>query len=69
MSNNKVDKWSEFEKLSELPELEDLLFTGNPLEEAATKNGTWRYEVSRRLPNLKKLDGYPIVPEDREPPK
>ncbi len=65
MSNNKVDKWSEFERLQELTNLEELLFTGNPLEEAHSKQGNWRIEVIKRLPKLKKLDGEPIKEEER----
>ena len=30
---------------------------GNPLEEKHSLEGTWRAEATRRLPNLKKLDG------------
>lgn len=30
---------------------------GNPLEEKHSADGTWRDEVSKRLPKLKKLDG------------
>ena len=66
MSNNKVDKWSEFERLQELPALEELLFTNNPLEEVHSKQGNWRVEVIRRLPQLKKLDGIPITEQERQ---
>jgi len=57
ISNNKIKEWVEVERLVELPNLEDLHFVGNPLEERLTKEGTWRHEVSRLLPKLKKLDG------------
>lgn len=30
MSNNNVKDWGEFQKLAELPSLEDLLFVGEP---------------------------------------
>lgn len=30
MSNNNVKDWAEFQKLAELPSLEDLLFVGEP---------------------------------------
>nr|WAW84853.1 axonemal dynein light chain 1 [Halisarca dujardinii] len=66
MANNSVKDWSEFNKLAELPALEELLFLGNPLEEKHTADGTWRDEVSRRLPKLKKLDGVPIVRSEEE---
>eukprot|EP01135_Chromosphaera_perkinsii_P001683 Nk52_evm60s208 gene=Nk52_evmTU60s208 len=66
MSNNKVKEWGEFEKLQDLPKLEELIFTGNPLEEKYTADGTWRSEVAKRLPHLKKLDGVPIVSDEPE---
>lgn len=60
MSNNKVEKWQEFDRLKELPELEDLLFVGNPLEKNTREKGeNWRLLVMQRLPNLKRLDGKP----------
>merc|ERR1711976_472729 len=57
MSNNKVGDWSEFNKLVEMPCLEDLLFVGNALEEKYTEPGQFREEVSKKLQRLKKLDG------------
>jgi len=57
ISNNKIKDWAEMEKLVELPELEDLHFVGNPLEERMTREGVWRTEVPKLLPKLKKLDG------------
>ncbi len=42
---------------AELPQLEDLLFVGNPLEEKHTAEGDWRKQVATRLKTLKKLDG------------
>lgn len=66
MSNNKVGEWSEFNKLIEMPCLEDLLFVGNPLEEKQSADGTWRDEVAKKLPKLKKLDGVPIVRQEEE---
>ena len=59
-----VREWREFEHLSELPCLEDLVFIGNPLEEEATVNGNYTQQVSKRLLLLKKLDGYPIIREE-----
>uniref|UniRef100_T1IPX6 Dynein axonemal light chain 1 n=1 Tax=Strigamia maritima TaxID=126957 RepID=T1IPX6_STRMM len=57
MSNNNVKDWNEFQRLAELPNLLELLFVGNPLEEKATNEGIWRDEVQKRLPRLRKLDG------------
>lgn len=47
----------EFVRLAELPCLVDLVFVGNPLEEKHSAEGTWMEEATKRLPNLKKLDG------------
>ncbi|XP_049851379.1 dynein axonemal light chain 1 isoform X4 [Schistocerca gregaria] len=60
MSNNVVKDWSEFNRLQEIPHLEDLLFVGNPLYDAL-EEAQWRAEATRRLPNLKKLDGEPVI--------
>lgn len=47
-------------RLADLPCLADLVFVGNPLEEKHSAEGTWMDEASKRLPNLKKLDGKSI---------
>lgn len=47
----------EFTKLAELSSLVDLVFVGNPLEEKYSAEGTWIDEATKRVPNLKKLDG------------
>ncbi len=44
-------------RLADLPCLADLVFVGNPLEEKHSAEATWMDEASKRLPNLKKLDG------------
>ncbi|XP_065832481.1 dynein axonemal light chain 1-like [Oscarella lobularis] len=64
MSNNKVKDWEEFNRMSDLPLLEDLLFVGNPLTEKYATDDEWREQVTKRMPKLKKLDGIPIVKED-----
>ncbi|KAF0300047.1 Dynein light chain 1, axonemal [Amphibalanus amphitrite] len=61
MSNNFVKDWSEFTKLNELPNLVDLVFVGNPLEERYAAEGTWREEAIKRLPSIKRLDGAPVI--------
>ncbi|XP_013178973.1 PREDICTED: dynein light chain 1, axonemal-like [Papilio xuthus] len=66
MSNNLVKEWSEFNKLQELPNLEDLLFVGNPLYDACELD-VWRAEAARRLPQLKKLDGETVLRDDDPP--
>ncbi|KAI4468783.1 nischarin related [Holotrichia oblita] len=65
MSNNLVKDWVEFNKLQELPSLEDLLFVGNPLYDSM-EEGAWKVEAARRLPNLKKLDGETVLREETE---
>ncbi|VDI64443.1 dynein axonemal light chain 1-like [Mytilus galloprovincialis] len=64
MSNNSVKDMAEFSKLADLPCLEELVFTGNPLEERLTAEGTYRTDVANKLPKLKKLDGVPVIREE-----
>ncbi|XP_045194249.2 dynein axonemal light chain 1-like [Mercenaria mercenaria] len=66
MSNNHVKTFAEVEKLADLPFLEDLLFVGNPIEEALSTSGEWRDKVATRLKSLKKLDGVPVIREEEE---
>ncbi|XP_031623258.1 dynein light chain 1, axonemal isoform X2 [Contarinia nasturtii] len=56
ISNNLIKDWTEFARLQE-----NLLFTGNPLHESYTDEATYRAEVIKRLPSLKKLDGELVV--------
>ncbi|XP_043251003.1 dynein axonemal light chain 1-like [Colletes gigas] len=60
MSNNLVKDWAEFNRLQEIPNLEDLLFVNNPICENMDVE-SWRSQVTRRLPKLTKLDSIPIV--------
>lgn len=53
-----------FGSQKDLPVLEEVLFVGNPLEEKLSAEGTWRDEVSKKFPTLKKLDGKPIFRDD-----
>ncbi|MES1901892.1 MAG: Dynein light chain 1, axonemal [Paramarteilia canceri] len=62
MSNNLVKDWAEFSRLSEVATLEELVFVGNPLEEKVSQEtGDYKDQVEKKLVNLKKLDGVPIV--------
>ncbi|KAM4539605.1 dynein axonemal light chain 1 [Odontesthes bonariensis] len=61
MSNNLVKDWGEFVRLADLPCLADLVFGGNPLHDKHSAEGNWMDEACKRLPNLKKLDGNPII--------
>ncbi|XP_023020018.1 outer dynein arm dynein axonemal light chain 1 [Leptinotarsa decemlineata] len=65
IGNNMIKDWGEFVKLQELPALEDLLFVGNPLYDSMEESA-WRVDALKRLPNLKKLDGEPVVRDDAE---
>lgn len=38
MSNNLVKEWSEFTRLQEMPNLQDLVFAGNPITEGLEVN-------------------------------
>mmetsp|Transcript_9344 Transcript_9344/g.13833 ORF Transcript_9344/g.13833 Transcript_9344/m.13833 type:complete len:191 (+) Transcript_9344:18-590(+) len=60
IANNNIASWSEFDRLKDLPLLEDLLFTGNPLEQQYQEKEEWRMAVLKRLPKLKRLDGVPV---------
>ncbi|GLH10310.1 Dynein assembly factor 1, axonemal homolog [Gryllus bimaculatus] len=66
MSNNIVRDWSEFMKFQEIPNLEELLFVGNPLYDSM-EEAAWRTEAIKKLPNLKKLDGEPVIRDDSAP--
>ncbi|KAL3873408.1 hypothetical protein ACJMK2_036531 [Sinanodonta woodiana] len=66
MSNNLVKDWGEFQKLSDLPCLEELVFVGNPLEETHTAQGDYRDRVAAKLSKLRKLDGVPVIRDEVE---
>jgi len=64
MGNCKVASEKEFQKLAELPNLEELVFYGNPLHKSIVdKDGElgWPAYVLTVLPNLRKLDGITMV--------
>ncbi|XP_072314357.1 dynein axonemal light chain 1-like [Eucyclogobius newberryi] len=64
MSNNLVKDWVEFERLSKLMCLVELVFTGNPLEDKHSSEGNWSEEASKKIPHLKKLDGALVFREN-----
>lgn len=66
MSNNLVKDWAEFSKLADLPNLVDLVFVGNPIEEKHSSEGVWVDEATKRLTRLKKLDGIPVIKQVEE---
>lgn len=63
VSNNSIKDWSEFNRMSVPPKLEEITFMGNILYENMDEN-VFRNEAIRRLPNLKKLDGEPVIRGD-----
>lgn len=72
MSNNKISNWSEIQKLvffifiqSALPNLRDVLFTGNPIYDGMSKEEA-RLKVLKLAPQLKKIDGDLVTPADIE---
>jgi dynein light chain 1 len=48
-----------------LPNLQDVLFYGNPIYEEMSKEAA-RIEVLRHLPNIVKIDGDMVKPSERE---
>ncbi|XP_076231101.1 dynein axonemal light chain 1 [Calliopsis andreniformis] len=60
MSNNLVKDWAEFNRLQEIPHLEDLLFINNPICENMDVE-SWRSQATRRLSKLKILDAIPVI--------
>lgn len=60
MSNNKIKSWDELTKLTQLPELKNLLLVGNPIYEGFSKKEVCPM-VLKRLPNLGSLDGEMIT--------
>ncbi|XP_026467121.1 dynein light chain 1, axonemal-like [Ctenocephalides felis] len=65
ISNNLIKDWSEFNKLQEVPTLQELLMIGNPLVDSMDEE-TWRREAVKRLGNLKNLDGQTILRAEDE---
>ncbi|KAH7829686.1 dynein light chain [Monocercomonoides exilis] len=55
MSHNNITSWGEIDKLAELPELNDVSFIGNPIETSSP--ATYKDDLLKRLPGVKKLDG------------
>ncbi|CAD6209054.1 GSCOCG00003702001-RA-CDS, partial [Cotesia congregata] len=60
MGNNLVKDWNEFNRLQDLSNLEELVFANNPINENLEVE-SWRSQVIRKLPQLKKLDAIPIM--------
>ena len=65
LSNNKVSKWDEVAKLSQLTELKTVLFVGNPIYGEKEK-AEMRPHVIKRIPQIKYVDGVLIDDDDRQ---
>lgn len=60
ISQNLIKDWVEFQRMNVPPLLVEITFSGNPLYEN-TDPAQFLSEAMRRLPNLEKLDGMPII--------
>ena len=56
ISNNKISRWDEVAKCSQLADLKNVLFFGNPVYTAPTKQENWPMVV-RKIPNVVNIDG------------
>jgi len=58
IANNKVKKWDELDKLTQLPLLAEVVLKGNPfVTECKEGDITYARQVLKTLPHLQKLDG------------
>lgn len=60
VSNNYIKDWIEFNRMGQAASLVEISFLGNPLCDTMDE-GVFRNEVIRKLQNLKKLDGDPVI--------
>ncbi|KAH8376624.1 hypothetical protein KR093_000468 [Drosophila rubida] len=60
ISQNLIKDWAEFMRMGAPPALGEITFSGNPLFENMDP-ANFLAEAMRRLPNLRKLDGEPII--------
>ena len=56
LSNNKIKSPEELAKCSQLADLKTVLFVGNPVYTAPTKQENWPMVV-RKIPNVESIDG------------
>lgn len=60
IGNNAIKDWVEFNRMAIPPNLVEVLVVGNPISESMDEDA-FRREAIKRLPNIKKLDGEPVV--------
>ncbi|CAK4085256.1 unnamed protein product [Aphanomyces euteiches] len=65
LSNNQIKNWDELDKLSNLPKLRDVLFTGNPIYDGLSKEDA-RLNVLKRIRNVMKIDGDMVKQTERD---
>ena len=65
LSNNKITKWEEVAKLSQLTELKTILLVGNPIYGENTK-AEMKPQVIKRIPQIHNVDGYLVNETDRK---
>ena len=65
LSNNKIAKWDEVAKLSQLMELKTVLFIGNPIYGDKDKSEMKPYVV-KRIPQIHNVDGFLVNETDRK---
>ncbi|KAL4238935.1 Dynein light chain 1 [Mactra antiquata] len=65
---NNVKDNVEFMKLADLPCMVELGFTGNPFGDALADQGQDHYTdtITKKLPKLKRLDGFTVIRDDEE---
>lgn len=65
IGNNSIKDWSELDKISGLPELQEVVFIGNPIYEGMDKKLA-KLQVLKRLPKLVKIDNEMVIDAERE---
>ena len=65
ISNNKIRSWDEVGKCSQLAELRNVLFFGNPVYDTSSKQVNWPM-VLARINQLENIDGTMISFETRQ---
>ncbi|KAG9396807.1 Leucine Rich repeats (2 copies) [Carpediemonas membranifera] len=65
LGNNNITSLAEVEKLAALGELEEVVLKNNPFMDGMSEQ-EYRFAVIKAIPQLKKLDGRPIEPDEKE---
>jgi len=63
IGHNAIKDWKEVERLSELPQLHEILLMDNPMSENMDQD-KYRDRVARLLPQITSLDGSPVMRDD-----